>query len=63
MERTVYGLTLFTNAFFSFGFAARIAGTEKQQFNNQSVKVSPKGNHEFPTITIQVDLLGIEITT
>lgn len=49
--------------FFSLGIATRIAGTEKQQFNNQSVKVSPKGNHEFPTITIQVDLLGIEITT
>lgn len=35
---------------------------EKQQFS-MSVKVSVNGNREFPTITMQVDLLGIEITT
>lgn len=64
MEHTLYSLTLFTTAYFFFlAVAARIAGKEKQQFNNQSVKVSLKGNHELPAITMQVDLLGIEITT
>lgn len=63
-ELTLYSLTLFTTAYFFFlVIAARIAEKEKQQFNNQSVKVSLKGNHDFPAITMQVDLLGIEITT
>lgn len=62
MEHTLYILTLFTTAFFP-GVSARIAVKEKRQFNNKSVKVTIKGNHQFPTIRMQVDLLGIEITT
>lgn len=63
MEHTLYSLYLQLLIFFPLGVAARIAGKEKQQFNNQPVQVPLKGNREFPAITMQVDLLGIEITT
>jgi hypothetical protein len=61
MEQTLDSLILFIATFFS-RIAARISG-KKKQVNSRSVRVTAKGNHEFPTISMQVALLGIEITT
>ena len=63
MGLTLFILILLATGFCLFVFLGLVlAGKEKQQFN-MSVKVSVNGNREFPTITMQVDLLGIEITT
>lgn len=65
MEYILYSLILFTTAspWPHLRAAARIAGKQKQPFKNKSVKVIVKGNPEFPTITMQVDLFGTEKTT
>lgn len=46
--------------FFFPGVTAKRFKKEKQPFNSKSVKVTTDGNHEFPRIARQVELLGKE---
>lgn len=58
MEHTLNHLLSF--AIFFPGVTAKRFKKEKQPFNSKSVKVTTDGNHEFPGIARQVELLGKE---